>query len=113
MRAHHFTFLDEYKWSGFTARDKIFSVINEVLNNNSLNLDVFAYDLNEPDVVSILLQLASQGRIRIILDNATLHHDNTRMLPEDQFEDLFSKSANGVNAIKRGKFGRFSHDKNL
>ena len=106
-----FTFLDEYKWSGFTARDKIFSIVNEVLNNNLLKLDVFAYDLNEPDVVSILLQLASQGRIRIILDDATLHHDGTRTLPEDQFEDLFSKSAKGASAIKRGKFGRFSHDK--
>ena len=45
------------------------------------------------------------------MDNAPLHHDKTRTLPEDQFEDLISKSANMVNTIKRGKFGRFSHDK--
>jgi hypothetical protein len=106
-----FTFLDEYTWSGFTARQKIFSVLNEVAGDTTLKLDVFAYDLNEPDVINILLQLAKEGRIRIILDNASLHHDSTGQLPEDQFEALFTKAATGNAAIKRGDFGRFSHDK--
>ena len=106
-----FTFLDEYTWSGFTAREKIFSVLNEVANDTSLTLDVFAYDLNEPDVINILLQLAMEGRIRIILDNSSIHHDNTGTLPEDQFEGLFTKQAKVTTAIKRGQFGRFSHDK--
>jgi len=106
-----FTFLDEYQWSGFTAREKIFSVLKEVVNDSTLKVDVFAYDLSEPDVVSLLLKLAGEGRIRIILDNATLHHDSTGTLPEDQFEKLFSEQPKGDSNIKRGKFGRFSHDK--
>src|SRR5258706_12060806 len=50
-----FTYLDEYEWLGFTAREKIFGILNEVLDDKSLRLDVFAYDLNEPDMAGLLL----------------------------------------------------------
>ncbi len=106
-----YTYADEYEWLGFTAREKIFSILNEVLNNNSLQLDMFAYDLNEPDVISILLKLAAKGRIRIVLDNAALHHSTSSPKPEDQFETLFTKAAKGKAAILRGKFARYAHDK--
>ncbi len=108
-----YTFAQEYQWLGFTARDRIFEVANEVLNDKQLHLDLFAYDLNEPDFMKILLELAKQGRIRVILDNATLHHDTKAPKPEDQFEDLFTKAAKAPAAILRGKFGRFAHDKVL
>jgi phosphatidylserine/phosphatidylglycerophosphate/cardiolipin synthase-like enzyme len=108
-----YTFADEYEWLGFTARDKVLEVANEVLKNKKLRLDVFAYDLNEPDLMSIFLTLAKQGRIRVILDNAPLHHDTKSPKPEDQFEDLFNKAAKKPAAILRGKFGRFAHDKQL
>ena len=104
-----YTYLDEYTWLGFTAREKIFAVLNEVLADKTLHVDVCAYDLNEPDVVAILLQLAAQGRIRIILDNASLHHNAAMTTPEDQFQKLFQKVAK--TAILRGKFGSFAHDK--
>ena len=106
-----YTFEQEYSWSGFTARERIFDVLNGVLNDSSQTINVFAYDLNEPDVLQILLSLAKQGRIRIILDNATLHHSSSGTLPEDEFEQAFKKAAKGKAAIKRGKFGRFAHDK--
>ena len=69
-----YTFANEYAWLGFTARDKIFALLNEVVGDLSLHLDMFAYDLNEPDLINILLKLGAQGRMRIILDNAALHH---------------------------------------
>ena len=121
-----YTFAEEYEWLGFTARDRIFALANEVLADKSLHLDVFAYDLNEPDVMRILLKLAKEGRIRVILDNAALHHRSTPSkprassnkktkpkdsLPEDQFETLFKKQAKKPAAILRGRFGRFAHDK--
>jgi len=56
-----YTFLDEYQWLGFTARQRIFELLNEVLQDSSLHLDMFAYDLNEPDLMKIVLQLAEQG----------------------------------------------------
>ena len=106
-----YTFAQEYEWLGFTARDRIFEIANEVLKNKKLRLDVFAYDLNEPDLLKIFLQLAKQGRMRMILDNAALHHDAKKPKPEDEFQKLFDKAAKGKAALKRGKFGRFAHDK--
>jgi len=125
----HFTFKDEYDWLGFTASTKIFKIVQDVVANRSLFLDMFAYDLNEPDLLPLLLTLAKDGRIRLILDNAPLHHaatskeataqkggakpNKTKVPAEDQFEQLFRGQATGAAAIKRGKFDRFSHDKIL
>jgi hypothetical protein len=106
-----YTFQDEYTWSGYTARQVIFDVLNEVLNDGTLTIDVFAYDLNEPDILNIFLALARVGRIRIILDNASLHHDNTGKKNEDQFQVLFNKAAVKDAEMKRGHFGSFAHDK--
>lgn len=110
-QGQHYTYQQEYAWLGFTAREKIFAVLNEVLGDKSLHVDVFAYDLNEPDLINILLKLAGQGRIRMVLDNASLHHSTSAPKAEDQFETLFKKAATGKAAILRGKFGRYSHDK--
>src|SRR4051812_7284496 len=109
-----FTYRDEYKWSGFTARERIFETVQAVIDSKSLRLDMFAYDLNEPDLIPLLLTLAKQGKIRIIVDNAALHHESgTPAKAEDQFEALFTAAAKTGAAIKRGKFGRYSHDKVL
>jgi len=109
-KGEKFTFQDEYEWLGFTARTKIFDLLNEVLQKQTLSVDVFAYDLNEPDVIDIMLKLGKQKRLRIILDNAALHHSAAKPKPEDQFEKLFIKAA-GQSQIKRGKFGNFAHNK--
>ena len=78
----------------------------------SLHLDVFAYDLNEPDVIQLLLKLAGQGTIRIILDNAALHHSTSKPTAGRSVRTSNSlKAAKGKPAILRGKFGRYSHDK--
>jgi phosphatidylserine/phosphatidylglycerophosphate/cardiolipin synthase-like enzyme len=110
-----YTFDDEYEWLGFTARERILAVLNDVLADKSLRLDVFAYDLSEPTVMGILLKLAKQRRIRMILDNAALHHDTSSSKPEDQFEKLFKKAFKTKQkeeaALIRGKFGRYAHDK--
>jgi PLD-like domain len=108
-----YTFAEEYEWLGYTARDRIFEILDEVLAKTSLRLDVFAYDLNEPDVIARLLKIAKQGRLRIILDNAPLHKSTkTKKSPEDQFEALFPKPKKNERAnILRKHFGRFAHDK--
>ncbi len=106
-----FTYKDEYDWLGYTARTKIFDLLDEVVKDKSLHLDVFAYDLNEPDIIQILLSLAKQGRVRVILDNAALHHSKTKPTAEDQFEKLFNKAVRKPAGIIRGHFKRYSHDK--
>jgi phosphatidylserine/phosphatidylglycerophosphate/cardiolipin synthase-like enzyme len=84
-----------------------------VIADKTLSLAVFAYDLNEPDFMALLLKLAAQGRIRIVLDNSSLHHSTSAPKPEDQFEKLFNSKKKGKAGILRGKFGRYSHDKIL
>lgn len=106
-----FTYADEYEWLGFTAREKIFDLVDEVLGNTNLVVDVFAYDLNEPDLIARLLKLAKQGRIRMILDNAALHHDTSAPKPEDKFEKQFNAAAGKKTLLLRGKFGRYAHNK--
>ncbi|USI73662.1 phospholipase D-like domain-containing protein [Sphingomonas morindae] len=105
-----FTYAQQYAWSGFTARTLIFDLLQDVGKDESLSLDIFAYDLNEPDLVSALLDLGAKGRVRIILDDAALHHDKNGSKPEDQFAALFAARA-GDERIKRGHFGRYAHDK--
>ncbi|MGA9059176.1 MAG: phospholipase D-like domain-containing protein [Terriglobia bacterium] len=108
-----FTYADEYLWMGSTARVQVFKLLNEVLNDTTLHLDMFAYDLNEPDILQILLQLAKGGRVRIILDNAALHTNKAKPTPEDQFTALFQQQGKNKGDILRGSFGRYSHDKVL
>ena len=116
-----FTYLDEYKWMGLTARAQIFKLMNAVLADKSLHVDVFAYDLNEPDLIDILLRLAKQGRIRIILDDAPLHATKRGQKAksgkakqptwEDKFTTAFKKAAKKDADILRAHFQRYSHDK--
>ena len=106
-----FTYLDEYQWLGLTAREAVFEILNDALSTPGRHVDVFAYDLNEPDVVTLLQKLAAAGRLRLILDNAALHHTKTNSKPEDQVETLLNAAKAGT--VKRGKFGRYAHDKVL
>ena len=108
-----YSYADEYAWLGYTARRKTFDLIQKVIDTPDLVLDVFAYDLDEPDFIKMLLTLATQGRIRLILDNASLHHSTTTPEAEDEVEALFKQIPGGAALIKRGKFGRYSHDKVL
>lgn len=105
-----YTYEQQYQWLGFTARSRVFDLLNAVDKAADAKIDVFCYDLNEPDVVRLLLKLGEAGKVRIILDNADLHHDAADPKPEDEFEQLFIKAA-GRDAIKRGRFGRYAHDK--
>ena len=61
-KGQSYTFTEEYEWLGFTARQKILALLDEVVKNDKLRLDVFAYDLNEPDVMKQFLTLAQEGR---------------------------------------------------
>ena len=64
--------------------------------------------------MKILLTLAAQGRVRIILDNASLHVTQggaNVKTPEDQFTDLFKQRKKDPSDIVRWAFARFSHDK--
>ena len=58
-----------YQWMGFEAYDLMFGFLNEMLKDKKVTLDVFAYDLNEPDIVAKLEQFGP--RLRAIVDDST------------------------------------------
>ena len=104
-----YTFEDQYKWLGWQARVTLFDFLNETMNNTRMTMDVFAYDLDEPDVCSQLLELAKQGRVRIILDNSASHLGDAAF--ETKFDVLFKQEALDKNALVRGKYLSISHSK--
>ncbi|HVO76200.1 MAG TPA: phospholipase D-like domain-containing protein [Ignavibacteriaceae bacterium] len=107
-----YTYEDMYAWLGYSARKIIYDILREALNDGSISVDMFAYDFNDPVIADLCLQLASQGKIRIILDNADLHTTkNGKVTPEDEFEDKFKKKAQTGSEIFRCKFARYAHCK--
>lgn len=106
-----FTYQQEYQWLGFTAREKIFALLNDVLKDASCAIDVFAYNLDEPDILKILLEFAKQNRIRIVLDDSKDNHNAKKPTAEDQFEKVFKQAAGGKSLMQRGMFRRYAHDK--
>jgi phosphatidylserine/phosphatidylglycerophosphate/cardiolipin synthase-like enzyme len=104
-----YTFEEQHEYLGWQARDRVMEFLEETLNDESLTLDVFAFDLDEPIVVEKLIILAKQGRLRIILDDSKDHIKKGCF--EEQFEDLFKKGAADKKAIARGHYQALSHSK--
>ncbi|MEA2219965.1 MAG: hypothetical protein QOJ35_2591 [Solirubrobacteraceae bacterium] len=98
----------QYAWLGFDARRLMFEVLDEALADTSLELDVFAYDLDEPDIIDRLAKLGP--RLRLMLDDSKGHvgpHDF-----EPQARAVLEQSA-GADRVKVGHFQRQSHSKVL
>ena len=51
---------DVYQWLGFEAYQLMFDFLNEAVKDKSIKVDLFAYDLNEPDIVGLLEKLGSR-----------------------------------------------------
>jgi hypothetical protein len=99
-------FQAQYRWLGFHARRLIFDFLAETLAGNDLSLDVFAYDLDEPDFIRQLGQLGS--RLRLYLDDSASHIGGSD--PEPKAHAWLA--GQGVQ-VRLGHFQRFSHDKVL
>jgi hypothetical protein len=98
----------QYEWLGLDARRLVFEVLDEAIADASLELDVFAYDLDEPDIIDRLVKLGP--RLRLYLDDSKGHvgpHDF-----EPQARALLERSA-GADRVKVGHFQRQSHSKVL
>src|SRR5207248_309869 len=126
-------FEEQYKYLGYSGRKLTFDFLDELEKNPTRTLDVFAYDIDEPDLVDRLERLG--GRLRIWLDDASLHNAQASfdletkalknpdpkkrpahpkgsldawkkgILEEETFARLL-KSA-GPKNVKRGHFSRF------
>ncbi|WP_111309596.1 phospholipase D-like domain-containing protein [Confluentibacter sediminis] len=104
-----FTYEEIHQYLGWQARDRITDFLDEVLDNEELKLDVFAYDFNEPTIIDKILILAKQGRVRILLDDYPNH--NTPDCYETKFDQLFRTLALHQGQIFRGHFSSQAHSK--
>ncbi|MGH9946548.1 MAG: phospholipase D-like domain-containing protein [Pyrinomonadaceae bacterium] len=111
---HDFTYEDMYIWLGYTARQQVYDLLDEAIGDGTTEIEMFAYDLNDPGVAERCLQLAAVGRIKIILDNAALHTTAAgaaNLSEEDDFEQRFIAAAGAGAEVFRCRFGRYSHCK--
>jgi len=99
------SFQPQYEWLGYHARKMVFSLLKECVADPTITVDLFAYDIDEPDIVKMLEELGP--RLRAFLDNAPLHLGKAL---EVQVHDRLVKSA-GAQNVKQGHFKRFAHDK--
>jgi len=116
-RGFHYTYRDQHEWMGFKARERLLSLLQEVIDDDTLSVEVFAYDLNDPAVMEALLTLAEEGRVKMILDNSTntkngvVSGHGTPHSTETKFFNRFNQVKTGDADIVRGKFSRLQHHK--
>ncbi|AZC37043.1 phospholipase D-like domain-containing protein [Pseudomonas chlororaphis] len=97
-----------YQWLGFEAVSMIFAVLDEVLQQPDTSLDVFAYDLNEPEILAKMEALGD--RLRIIIDDAGDH------AAADSCETRAAKrlvASAGAERVRRSHFNGLQHHKVL
>jgi hypothetical protein len=97
----------QYQWLGAGARKALFAFIDDCRNDKSCKVDVFAYDLDEPDVISAICEIGKDKRLRAVLDDAPLH---TGKAVEVSAAQLIKQAA-GSNNVVQGHFSRFQHNK--
>jgi hypothetical protein len=107
-------FEPQYEWLGADARMQLFDFIADCENDTTAQVDVFAYDLDEPDIIAAICRMGKQGRLRAILDNADLHskpNKKTGLLPvEIDAAKLIIAAADQKN-VRQGHFARYQHNK--
>ena len=96
----------QYRWLGFHARRMIVDFIAGAVEDSDLSLDVFAYDLDAPDLIAELKKLGP--RLRLYLDDSA-DHVKTGAHELDAHAAL-ARTA-GKENIRTGHFNRFAHDK--
>ncbi len=101
-------FAERYSWLGAHAGKLIFNFLEQALSDGDVSLDVFAYDLDEPDLIR---RLADFGpRLRLFLDDSERHKASTSR--ESAALKVLRDTA-GAENVKVAHFGRFAHDKVL
>jgi hypothetical protein len=100
------SYAKQYEWLGFHARKLVFDFLGECLKDKSVTVDLFAYDLDEPDFLRGMQKLGK--RLRAFLDDAPLHTKAGAL--EIDAHKLLVKSAGAAN-VKQGHFHRFAHCK--
>jgi hypothetical protein len=97
-------YLAQYQWLGAHARKVVFEFLEECKADPSIFVDVFAFDLDEVDIIRALCKMGP--RVRVFQDNSESHVKATAIEPKA----VDALRAAGVN-VKEGHFNRFAHNK--
>jgi hypothetical protein len=97
----------QYEWLGAGARKALFDFLDRCRRDKTAKIDVFAYDLDEPDIIAAICEFGREGRLRAVLDNAPLHLGDA---PEVDAAKLIIEAA-GADNVVQGHFGRYQHNK--
>ena len=97
-------YLKQYEWLGSHARKILFDLLNESAEDDSIALDVFVYDFNEPDMIRVLCAMGP--RVRVFMDDSASHVKESSLEPKAKEKMLASNVT-----VKTGKFGRLAHNK--
>jgi phosphatidylserine/phosphatidylglycerophosphate/cardiolipin synthase-like enzyme len=95
-----------YPWLGFEARKIMFAFYDECIANPDVLVDVFAYDLSDPEVVERLE--AFKKRLRIVIDDSGTH--GKKGSDENAAEKRLKQSAGDDNVV-RHHFSGLQHNK--
>jgi phosphatidylserine/phosphatidylglycerophosphate/cardiolipin synthase-like enzyme len=98
-------FKEQYEWLGASARQIMIYALADC-QDPTVTVDLFAFDLDEPDFIRTMAMLSK--RLRAFLDNSALH-----IKPgccELQAKALLTQTA-GEENIRTGHFHRFAHNK--
>ncbi|MDR5816307.1 phospholipase D-like domain-containing protein [Caballeronia sp. LZ033] len=105
-------FIEQWTWLGGHARQAIIDFLNDCHTDTTCTLDACVYDLNEPDMINAFASLAQAGRLRLLADDARLHGPKSAHGQAFEFIRNSAEAEHQAN-FKRGKFGRFQHNKVL
>jgi phosphatidylserine/phosphatidylglycerophosphate/cardiolipin synthase-like enzyme len=102
-----------YAWLGADARAQLSAFIADCENDTTAKVDVFAYDLDEPDVIAAICRMGKQGRLRAILDDAPLHSKPGKAgaVPVEVDSAKMIVAAAGQDRVRQGHFNRYQHNK--
>jgi hypothetical protein len=102
-------FNEKWRWLGFHGRRLVLDFLEEALGEPGIELDVFAFDLDEPEVIRMLEQLGP--RLRLFQDNSDTHVQEDpkkeRPLELDAIERVKKKGAQ----VRTGNFSSLAHSK--
>ena len=102
-------FREKWRWLGFHGRRLVLDFLQEALDDPGIELDVFAFDLDEPDAIGLLEQLGP--RLRLFQDNSDTHVQkdpgDKRPLELDAIDRVKAKGAQ----VRTGDFSGLAHSK--
>jgi phosphatidylserine/phosphatidylglycerophosphate/cardiolipin synthase-like enzyme len=104
-----------YEWLGFEAHHLLFTFLKDAVADPGIEIDAFAYDLDEPDIVAAFKKLGT--RLRIIIDNSITKDKSGNQKGHGLTSSDESKAADALKAahaqVRRAHFQGLQHHKVL